>query len=293
VGCLAEAPVSKNQCRRRKSRVPDEFTQQLASGDRRPYVKQSELTCASSPSDEEPGANNAVEGSVVILWKCFVAEIPGPEEAFERAELREILHRIVDGLPSQEARVIRAYYFEEEGLACLARVSNCTKFKLSRIHSRAKARLARRIIRFCGARWQTPNVAARFDCDRMRIPDPTTRPNDGTKKMSLICRFVATHWEPQCSSGRADKLSLIVDFAQHSKCHSGARYSKCITTKWNDSCRFYATFGCPFATTLAKKNDWHSRFSATFRFTRMHKSLLTFRTPRLRSTYIRGGGDAV
>lgn len=93
---------------------------------------------------EESEHSIATYEDISCLW-CFVAEIPGPEEAFERAELYNLIHRVVDNLPAREAKVIRAYYFDDEPLTALARNTTRTRSMFSHIHIKAKARLIRRI----------------------------------------------------------------------------------------------------------------------------------------------------
>lgn len=117
------------------------------------YVKNARPDCE-APSEEEELVAPIDIREFASLWHYFVTEIPGPEEAFERAELCDLVRRVVDGLPSREARVIRAHYFDDEHLADLARCTTGTKSKFSRIHIKAKARLVRRITQlllFCGA----------------------------------------------------------------------------------------------------------------------------------------------
>ena len=107
-------------------------------------VKNRPPICAPPDVDTE-SPSPADFGYTAVQLSCFIAEILGPEEALERAELCELVREVVDSLPAREAEGIRAYYFDDEHLTDLARNTMGTKSMFSRIHIKAKARLIRRI----------------------------------------------------------------------------------------------------------------------------------------------------
>jgi RNA polymerase sigma factor for flagellar operon FliA len=70
-----------------------------------------------------------------------------PEQAFARAELLDVVRREVDGLPKDEAEVVRRMYFEGQRLEDVARDHGVSLSWASRLHTRAVARLCKRMKR--------------------------------------------------------------------------------------------------------------------------------------------------
>ena len=70
---------------------------------------------------------------------------PGPEEALERAELREVVRRAVDALPEQERALVRGHYYEGRRFDEVAAELGLSKSWGSRLHSRAVARLTEQL----------------------------------------------------------------------------------------------------------------------------------------------------
>lgn len=77
----------------------------------------------------------------------FIAEAPGasPEQATSRAELRAILLGVIDELPPQEAELVRRHYMDGERFDQVALDLGLSKSWASRLHTRAIARLSRRL----------------------------------------------------------------------------------------------------------------------------------------------------
>ena len=70
-----------------------------------------------------------------------------PEQAFARAELLDVVRREVNGLPKDEAEVVRRMYFEGQRLEDVARDHGVSLSWASRLHTRAVARLCKRMKR--------------------------------------------------------------------------------------------------------------------------------------------------
>ena len=70
-----------------------------------------------------------------------------PEQAFARAELLDVVRREVAGLPKDEAEVVRRMYFEGQRLEDVAREHGVSLSWASRLHTRAVARLSKRVKR--------------------------------------------------------------------------------------------------------------------------------------------------
>lgn len=68
-----------------------------------------------------------------------------PEEAFARAELLHVVREALDELPDQEALLVRRHYLEGVALDAAAKEIGLSKSWASRLHTRAMARLAKRL----------------------------------------------------------------------------------------------------------------------------------------------------
>jgi RNA polymerase sigma factor for flagellar operon FliA len=70
-----------------------------------------------------------------------------PEQAFARAELLDVVRREAAALPKDEAEVVRRMYFEGQRLEDVAREHGVSLSWASRLHTRAVARLCKRMKR--------------------------------------------------------------------------------------------------------------------------------------------------
>ncbi len=68
-----------------------------------------------------------------------------PEEAVARAELVQIVRSAIAELPKEEGELVRRHYLEGERLDDVARDLDMSKSWASRLHTRAVARLAKRL----------------------------------------------------------------------------------------------------------------------------------------------------
>lgn len=71
--------------------------------------------------------------------------VADPEEQFSCAEIRAMLERTIKELPPDEFEIVRRFYFEEQRLEDIGRDLDISKSWASRIHTRAMARLAKRL----------------------------------------------------------------------------------------------------------------------------------------------------
>jgi RNA polymerase sigma factor for flagellar operon FliA len=70
---------------------------------------------------------------------------PSPEESAERVQLRQIVLSALDELPEQERTLIRRHYFEGDRFDEVAAEMGLSKSWASRLHTRAVARLTKRL----------------------------------------------------------------------------------------------------------------------------------------------------
>lgn len=68
-----------------------------------------------------------------------------PEEAASDAEMRDAVRRALDGLPSQEAELVRRHYLQGDRFDEVAADLGLSKSWASRLHSKALARLSKRL----------------------------------------------------------------------------------------------------------------------------------------------------
>lgn len=82
------------------------------------------------------------DGSGQYLQQAVASSEDSPNGASSRHELRDRLQHLIDGLPGQEGRLIRAAYYEGLSLTEAAREIGVSKSWASRMHSRTLKRLA-------------------------------------------------------------------------------------------------------------------------------------------------------
>lgn len=74
-----------------------------------------------------------------------VSPEPDAEEAYARAELLKVVADAIDTLHPDETRILRRFYFDGERMEDIAASMRMHKSWASRIHTRAMARLAKRL----------------------------------------------------------------------------------------------------------------------------------------------------
>lgn len=72
-------------------------------------------------------------------------DTPNPEQEFANAELLHRIRQELTGLDAEEREVVRRHYFEGERLENVAQDLNISKSWASRLHTRALARLGKRL----------------------------------------------------------------------------------------------------------------------------------------------------
>ncbi len=112
-----------------------------------------------SASDAERGLNEHLAAMATAMAVGLVAPATrdehgeltnvstgdSPEEATARAELLAVVREAIDGLPSQEAELVRRHYLEGERFDHVARDLGLSKSWASRLHTRAIGRLGKRL----------------------------------------------------------------------------------------------------------------------------------------------------
>jgi RNA polymerase sigma factor for flagellar operon FliA len=68
-----------------------------------------------------------------------------PEQEFERAELMHVVSQAIEELPEQERELVRRHYFGGERFDRVAAELGLSKSWASRLHTRAVARLTKRL----------------------------------------------------------------------------------------------------------------------------------------------------
>lgn len=68
-----------------------------------------------------------------------------PEDAASHSEMRDVIGRALDGLPSQEAELVRRHYLQGDRFDEVATELGLSKSWASRLHARALARLSKRL----------------------------------------------------------------------------------------------------------------------------------------------------
>lgn len=74
-----------------------------------------------------------------------VDPLPSPEETLARAELRAELQKVVDELPEQERTLVAGHYFQDRRFDEVAAGLGLSKSWASRLHTRAIAKITRRL----------------------------------------------------------------------------------------------------------------------------------------------------
>lgn len=77
--------------------------------------------------------------------KDTVARVETPEEAVSSSQMRALLDEHIGALPKEEQELVRRHYFEGERFDHVAEELGLSKSWASRLHSRAIARLAKRL----------------------------------------------------------------------------------------------------------------------------------------------------
>jgi RNA polymerase sigma factor for flagellar operon FliA len=75
----------------------------------------------------------------------LVAPEPSAEEALAQAQLLDVVSKSIDDLFDDEREIIRRYYYEGQRMEEIANALSMHKSWASRIHTRAIARLAKRL----------------------------------------------------------------------------------------------------------------------------------------------------
>jgi RNA polymerase sigma factor for flagellar operon FliA len=74
-----------------------------------------------------------------------VSTAESPEDAVSRAQLLALVQRAIEGLPDEEAQLVRRHYLEGERFDQVAQSLGLSKSWASRLHTRAMQRLAKRL----------------------------------------------------------------------------------------------------------------------------------------------------
>jgi RNA polymerase sigma factor for flagellar operon FliA len=74
-----------------------------------------------------------------------VAQSDSPEEAVSRAQLLSLVGQAIQGLPQDEATLVRRHYLEGERFDHVAESLGLSKSWASRLHTRAMQRLSKRL----------------------------------------------------------------------------------------------------------------------------------------------------
>jgi RNA polymerase sigma factor (sigma-70 family) len=74
-----------------------------------------------------------------------VSNEPNAEEAFAEAELLQVVSTAIEDLYDDEREIVRRYYFEGQRMDDIATALSMHKSWVSRIHTRAIARLTKRL----------------------------------------------------------------------------------------------------------------------------------------------------
>lgn len=77
--------------------------------------------------------------------RIAVAPTEGPEEAYERAELLDVVRRAIAELPREESELVRRHYLEGQRFDHVAADLGLSKSWASRLHTRAIVRLTKRL----------------------------------------------------------------------------------------------------------------------------------------------------
>ena len=106
-----------------------------------------------SPDDADAALTDHLASVALAAAVSLAAETHGaaadhdesPEEALGRAELTLMVRKAIAELPSEEGELVRRHYLEDERLEDIGRDLGMSKSWASRLHTRAVARLAKRL----------------------------------------------------------------------------------------------------------------------------------------------------
>lgn len=79
------------------------------------------------------------------VGSSIVSSEPSPEESLAEAELVQVVREAIDELYEDEREIVRRYYFDGERMEDIAAALSMHKSWASRIHTRAIARLTKRL----------------------------------------------------------------------------------------------------------------------------------------------------
>ena len=89
-------------------------------------------------------------GSEVPNEKNLTSHFDGPEEVFEKAELKQQLAASLDTLTEKERKVILLYYYEELTLKEISYVLEVSESRVSQLHTRALQKMKEKLGNYMG-----------------------------------------------------------------------------------------------------------------------------------------------
>lgn len=89
-------------------------------------------------------------GNEVPNEKNLASHFEGPEEAFEKGELKEQLAKSLDLLTEKERKVILLYYYEELTLKEISYVLEVSESRVSQLHTRALEKMKEKLGKYMG-----------------------------------------------------------------------------------------------------------------------------------------------
>lgn len=145
---------------RRGARLTRRIYEKVAALDASVLVSEGEAECVFSraPKDESEAESVLIE-QLAASAAAFAVDVAmdggdgelspssDPEEAYVRAELSALVHRVIDDLPARDAQLIRLHYLEGQSLREIARSFDAHWSWIVRLHSRAMTRFAARLQR--------------------------------------------------------------------------------------------------------------------------------------------------
>ncbi len=89
-------------------------------------------------------------GNEIPNEKNLASHFEGPEEAFEKSELKEQLAKSLDLLTEKERKVILLYYYEELTLKEISYVLEVSESRVSQLHTRALEKMKEKLGKYMG-----------------------------------------------------------------------------------------------------------------------------------------------
>ena len=89
-------------------------------------------------------------GSEVPTEKILASHFAGPEEVFEKAELKEQLAQSLEVLTEKEKQVILLYYYEELTLKEISYTLEVSESRVSQLHTRALQKMKEKLGKYMG-----------------------------------------------------------------------------------------------------------------------------------------------